>query len=339
LSLGFGSGGLGEILRRHFPRSERVIRQLIQAVSFQTIARVSINDFDLRNIPILLKSKIRLVEDITSKKVSVSGGVPEYLPSLEPDYTSVVMYLHLDHVANIYTDYSGFNNHAELLAGDGVITTDEDGPDLGNGYKSEAPKLTGVNTDKQRVMIPNPTQLRLANLPNGFSLHIRFRPSTLLADAGENRTLWGNADDANNAVRLVVDPSGAVIIHVKKAGATYKVKSANVVSVASQLFYDAVITYNTTGNVITIYMAAGTYTTADGTTMNFNTTDFDCILYGWGELTTVRGYWAGNIQHFVFWNRVLSAAEAANLLANKWTTNNTSGKKVALTFFSIAGTP
>lgn len=337
MSLGFGSGGLGEILRRHFPRSERVIRQLIQAVSFQTIARVSINDFDLRNIPILLKSKIRLVEDITSRKVSVSGGVPEYLPSLEPDYTSVVLYLHIDHVADIYTDHSGFNNHAELLVNADPPTTDEDGPDLGNGYASEAPKMTGYFGDKQRLSIVNPTQMRLANLPNGFSIHIRFRASSLAADSGENRTLYGNADDVNNAVRLVVDPSGAVIIHIKKAGVSYKVKSANVVSINN--FYDAVLTYNTTGNVITIYMAAGTYTTADATTMAFNTTDFDAIIYGWGELTTFRGFWAGNIQHFVFWNRVLSAAEAANLLANKWTTNNTSGKKVALTFFSIAGAP
>jgi hypothetical protein len=226
----------------------------------------------------------------------VSGGVPEYLPSLEPDYTSVVLYLHIDHVASIYPDWSGFNNHAELLVNAAPPTTDEDGPDLGNGYKSEAPNFTGYFGDKQRIMIPNPTQLRLANLPNGFSIHIRFRPSSLALDSGENRTLYGNADDVNNAVRLVVDPNGAVIIHIKKAGVSYKVKSANVVSVASGLFYDAVITYNTTGNVITIYMTAGTYTTADATTMSFNTTDFDFILCGWAfdNISRILG---GNIQH------------------------------------------
>jgi Concanavalin A-like lectin/glucanases superfamily len=338
MSLIGGAGGLGEILRRHFPRSERIIKSIIQTVSFQSIARVSINDFDLRNIPVLLKSKIRVVEDILSRKISVSAGFPEYLPSLEPDYQYVICYLHTDHVSDNYIDYSGFGNHPRLYYSSGTLNTDNTGPDLGNGYPSRCFDVSGNSTNRFVFVIPPSASMALAALTAGFSIHIRFRPDNLTADAGQNRTLYGSADDINNAVRIVVDPNGALVVHVKKAGATTKVKSSNGVITLTN-WYDAVITCNAAATVITIYLASGTYTGADVSTLTFNTTDFSEFIMGYGRTGTDKGYWAGCVQHFVMWQRVLTAGEAANLLANKWTTNNTTGKKVALLFYTLAKSP
>jgi len=350
--MAFQATAIGELLRRNYPKAQAIIQQALEAIQLHRTQAIKLNEIDIINKLVPIKSKVKVYDEEYSSQLDIHLGYPTYYPATEPDGDKVKVYLHIDHFDYQYDDYSGFANNAFFSykgplpygPSDNIST---DFPDLGNGMASRCQELDGISTNRQVYVIPDVAALRQSGTTVGFSMHIRVRFDSLAADTGEQRTVCGKADDANNAWRLAVDANGALLFHFKRAAAVTKIKSTNGTIVTGTV-YEVIITVNYTGPAITIYIyntitkAGASYTTVDATTtMTFNTTDFDMFVGGWGDQGTTKGYINGEIQHFVYSIEIWTATDAGKLKDNLWTKNNSvpNGGKIALTFFTLGTTP
>ena len=278
--MAFTPTAIGELLRRHYPRAQAIIQQMIDAIQFTRTQGVKLTDIDVVNRVIPFRSKIRVEETIDNQKTTVGGGLPTYIPPTEPDGNQVKLYLLLDHVAETYRDHSGFNNNAKLLYENGDPDVDTDGPDLGNGYASRALRL---DTSKNiSLVIPDDPSLDILTLTTGFSVAFRCRFYSLNGLVSPFR-LWSKKEDSNNYCVINGRASGRIEVHIADGGVithwqtTNPVLSTNVwctIGVEYTISGPAMeITLN--GVVQTIDTLAGSQSTAQDTDLHLAGKDAD----------------------------------------------------------------
>jgi hypothetical protein len=243
---------IGTLLRRNYPRAEGVIKQIIEAIQFSRTQGTRINEFDIINRVILLRSKVKVDDEETTAQIDVSGGYPTYIPATEPDGDKVKLYLLLDHLSDKqYTDHSGFGNHAYLQYENSTPEVDIDGPDLGNGHPSRALKFD--STKHTVLVVKDAPNIRINGLTTGFSLTIRFRLSSLANQGGTMRRLYVKRDDSNYSIIIGVNSTGRLEIHVEFANVTTRWETTNAEITAND-WYTATIVYAVTGPALTVYI-------------------------------------------------------------------------------------
>jgi hypothetical protein len=273
--MSFSATAIGELLRRHYPKAEGVIKAMIEAIQFQRTQGIKITDVDIINRVISLRSKVKVDDEETNAQLDISSGYPTYIPATEPDYDKTKLYLFLDHVADIYKDYSGFGNHATLSYLYSTPDVDTDGLDLGNGHDSRALKF---DRNKNTVLIvKDASNIRIAGLTTGFSLVMRIRYEDLLTDNGKTGRLYIKYDDANNHVMIFVNSDGKVEVHVRIAGVTTDwVTTTTPIAIGN--WYTLEIVYSVSGPAVTIYVDGVSQATTTGSPRSISNQTTDLIM-------------------------------------------------------------
>jgi hypothetical protein len=316
---------------------DQFIMSQVQSPDFQ------VTDSDFTNKSVNLRSKIKIIDYEDSSKVAVTGPnfYPTYIPTEEPNGSTVVLYHFFDYLVETYKDFSGYGNDATLNTLNSVSATvpfpviDRDGPDLGRGYPSNSIKLSGYGPSCQVLVIPDDATLRLAGLTVGFTMVIRFRMASITPDTGEYRRIYSKRDDASNYFLIAVDSSGILHFHVQRAGVTTKWKTTTP-SVVLNTFHLLTFTYAITGPALVVEVDdVSKAVTTDTDIIQVNASNFSLILGGWG-ITGEKGSINGNIQFiFIVRDVLYTATDFTNINTNEWTKQNIAFGRVAMLGSSV----
>jgi len=272
-----------------------------------------------------------------------------YYPPTEPDLDKVRVWLRGDNLGNTLNDISGFDNHG-ILVGDPLLI---DGYpfDYGihtGGTKSIALTFNRPTSDLENaeyIKIPDSNDLHIAGLTTGISYFLRFRIKSLSTQGGQARTLLEKIDDTliNDAVIVKVQSDGKLIVIIKDSGTEYKKETA-AGTIATNTVYDLWITYDTSGNVIHVYVNNVDKTLSDSSdTPDYQTyvTDYSLNLFRRGPGTGSKGYVYGDLYDFeILREKVVSSTEVGYHYVNKWTLANIAfGQVMISNHWSAYNTP
>lgn len=327
-------------------RFNALASQLAQYDAQQT----QIESTDLPNAINIDNSIIRYFED---SKVITKPITMRFLVPLEPDLNNLTLWLRFDNWTNVINDKSFFGNNGFIIGGSPLGTN---GPDKGYGTTvafsfdgsqqlidvlDNPPSLrqinitgsftnTGGNTGNGSFTIPSSGNIAttsksftVGNNSKGFSVATLLYPSTYSPTiSGQFRYICSKVDDPDNMFVLYFDTNGLIHFWVYRSDVSYSVVSNSAVPV--QGWNWIVATYNTSGNVSSLYLnGVQVQTSTDlpfeqpGSTGDFAHAVTDLFI---GSNSGGDGFFQGFMSDFRYYHeKVLNPSEVLNLATNYYT--------------------
>lgn len=235
-----------------------------------------------------------------------------YFPPLEPDYDKLRVWIQCRNMGNYVRDLSGEDltgGQENSLIGDPILV---DGSPFDYGISSHGNKSTALrfnrptseSENKEYIRIPHSTRRKCMNgLSTGISFFFRFKIYDLANQNSVDRCLYYKKDDStpNDRVRICISSAGALRVRIKAGGSQFNAATSNG-TIAVDTVYEVWVTYNTSGNVIKIYVNNVEKATSDpgsSTVENGVSTDLDISLMGMtASSTTYKGMFYGDLYDF-----------------------------------------
>ena len=319
-----------DAVRKYGPPLEQRVNELSKQLAKAMSETNKIETDDVVGLGDSDHSLVKYYDELNFAKTFDTSIIGTTGPKLvfEPDYDKLTLWLKYNHLGWDLTDYSGFNNNAEIF-GSPCLTSGIDVGYLGGSKQSVAHDAG----EEIYYEVPDNTTIQVTGISTGISFFDRVKFKSFTTQNGADRVLMWKIDDvsANNGFYMKVMDTGKLRFYIKRAGTEYKVETVTPLSLDTA--YDLGFTYTVAGNLMKVYVDGieQTYTSPAALTwpdstlnmvINRRTTDIGC---GDTDRMDTR----------VYREKVLSQTHFANLFTNKISISTALFGEVAVTDGSI----